>query len=163
MNAAATLTLALMMAFGGCPSSAPSGSAPSASDPSGRETIRQVTVRAPTGWLITIEANGSGSVGYGSSSHDFAAFPAATFDFAAVRDKLQHESAQDGSMQTHFAVAFARAGETSTTARYVLDASTIIDLFKKAVAAADKTGTRVAELYSSIPPAPDALPATGRD
>jgi hypothetical protein len=145
---------------GGEPSSTTPPAAP-ASDPT--NTIRQITIRTATGWLLTIETDGSGNIGYGSSAQDFAPFPPRTFDFAGVRDSLLPQSLPSGSIRRDFAVAFARAGETSTTARYVADFKTMKILFEKAVASADKTGTRVDELYAAMPPVTEGALPKGKE
>lgn len=148
--------LCCLLALASCSGGPPSTSAPVSEDSHDKNTIRQITIRTPTGWLLAIESDGAGNVGYGSSAHDFARFPNGTFDFGAVRDSLLRESVRAGSIRTGFAVAFARAGEISTTARYVSDGAMMRALFDKAVASADKTGTRVDELYATYPPLPDA-------
>jgi len=158
--ALALCCMLVLVCCGGEPSST---SVPAAPASDHKNTIRQITVRSATGWLLTIETDGSGSVGFGSSAQDFAPFPQGTFDFAAIRDSLLPQSLPSGSIRKDFAVAFARAGETSTTARYISDFKTMKTLFEKAVASADKTGSRVDELYAAKPPVPDDSATPGKE
>ena len=155
MNSGPTLALCCLLVFASCWGGPSPTRIPAASTPGNRDTIRQITIHSATGWLLTIEANGSGSVGYGSSAQDFAPFPQGTFDFALVCDTLLRQSVPTGTIRRDFGVAFVRAGETSTTARYVSDSKMMKALFEKAVTSADKTGTRVEELYAAKPPVPD--------
>ncbi|MBI4166484.1 MAG: hypothetical protein HY508_12195 [Acidobacteria bacterium] len=163
MNRQAVFVLCSILAVSSCGGGPSSNRAPAAPASNYKNTIRQITIHTPAGWLLTIEADGSGNVGYGSSAHDFAPFPVGTFDFAPLRDELLRQSGPAGSMRSGFAVAFARAGEISTTARYVSDFGMMKTLFERAVASADKPGTRVAQLYATIPPVPAAPPATGKE
>ncbi len=155
MDCKLRLALCCTLVLASCRGGPSSTGLPEASAPGNKDTIRQITVHTATGWLLTIETDGSGSVGYGSSAQDFALFPQETFRFAEVRDTLLPQSLPAGSIRKGFAVAFARAGETSTTARYVSDSKMIKALFEKAVASAHKTGTRVEELYAARPPVQD--------
>ncbi len=156
------LALCCLLALASCGGGPPSARAPSPPESHDKNPILQITVRSTTGWLLTIEPDGWGSIGYGSSAQDFAPFPPGTFDFEAVRDALVPKSLPGGSIRKDFAVAFFRAGEPSTTALYLSDFTLMKTLFDKAVASADKTGTRVDELYSAYPPVPDAPAAPAR-
>ena len=144
--------LCCALALAGCRGGPSSTGNPRTSEPGSKDAIRQITVHTATGWLLTIKADGSGSVGYGSSAQDFAPFPQGTFRFAEVRDRLLPQSRPAGSIREGFAVTFAREGEISSTARYVSDSKMVEALFEKAVASAQKTGTRVEELYAAHPP-----------
>src|SRR4051812_40936991 len=71
-------------------------STPSASRPAGAGTPGVRSATAPTspyakvditdlnGWYLTIRADGSGLLGYGSTAGDSQKFPARTFDFNQV-------------------------------------------------------------------------------
>ena len=163
MNRKQALTVCCTLALAACSAEPPSIRVPTTPDSDDKNSIRQITARSATGWLLTIDPDGSGSVGYGSSGLDFVAFGEGTFDFAAVRDALLAQSLSEGSIRRDFAVAFVHAGETSTTARYVPNPELMKTLFEKGVASAAKSGTRVDELYAAHPPVPGDSATQGKE
>jgi hypothetical protein len=118
------------------------------------QKIAEITIVTPNGWSIRIRQSGSGQVGFGASMQDFAPFPNGTFEFGPLHQQLRPLCTERGSLATDYAVSFVHLGATSTRAHYCKDAQAVRSIFSWGVSAADKKGTRLAELYRSNPPVP---------
>jgi hypothetical protein len=118
------------------------------------QRIAEITIVTPSGWSMRIRRDGSGQVGFGSSIQDFASFPAGTFEFGPLHQQLRPLCTDRGSLATDYGISFVRMGETSTRAQYCRDDQAVRTIFGWAVSAADKRGTRIAEIYRTHPPVP---------
>src|SRR5688572_25118283 len=76
--------------------------------------LRELSLTTPNGWWLRVLPDGSGAVGYGSLPTDAARFAAGTLDFRIAAAQLGKVTQKDGTLRTHFAVAFRKQGETST-------------------------------------------------
>lgn len=83
----------------------------------------------PSGWAVTVQKDGSGTVAYGANMS--VPFPANTLGFNEIRDRLGTSTTAVRQRQNDVAVAFRRKSQTSTTARYTTDKKTLRVIFEK--------------------------------
>ena len=113
--------------------------------------VIKISVLAPSGWLLIIERDGSGQMGYGSQGTDFTKFPSGTFEFSDIISTLTKLCVSEGSISKDYAVAFRQEGQTSVTSKYFNDDGLAQALYDKAFQTSMKAGTRIEELYKTKP------------
>ena len=138
----------------GCASESPPKSASQQSSLSSDSEIIEISIMSPTSWWLRIHRDGSGQVGYGSSFHDFASFSEGTFGFQDLHEKLASICVAHGSITGDFAVTFIPSEATPTESKYCSDLKLMKRLFARGIDGADKTGTRVEELFKTSPLVP---------
>lgn len=100
------------------------------------------------GWFLSIEADGSGSIGYGSNAFDFASVPVGTFDFEKVYSSLAQSVRASGNIRESLTVAFHQRHVTTTLALSTDDAGLVLGLFNTAKQnAAGLNKARIDELW----------------
>lgn len=126
---------------------------------------KAIFIHTPNGWMLTINADGSGLLQYGSLAHDGWRFKAGTIDAAqAEKDLRTLESDAQVGIGSHFAFSFEserKAPDKPGPARHTRDGKVIPGLLKAAVDATrgrnEFNALRRAELLMRKPPA--ELPA----
>jgi len=111
-----------------------------------------VDIFTPSGWSLTIKQDGSGQVGFGSHSVDFAGFEKNTFDFSDVIQKLEPKLEPQGSISTQIAVSLWKEGETSINAKYISDKTLVSKFFEKALSAITYNKERIEKIYKDKKP-----------
>ena len=125
-----------------------------------QEQIVTVRISTPSMWSVYVRTDGSGIVSFGGLlgsgrlSGDGASFPKDTFDFIELRDRARAASVPTGSVWTHYVVTLIPQEGALSTSRFCSDSRLIGSLFSRAMSRADKTGTRLEELYKTRPPVP---------
>jgi hypothetical protein len=105
------------------------------------------------GWFLSIETDGSGSIGYGSNASDFASVPVGTFDFEKVYSSLAQSVRASGNKRESLTVAFHQRHVTTTLALSTDDAGLVLGLFNTAKQnAAGLNRARIDELWERSPP-----------
>jgi len=123
--------------------------------------LAHIQLIANPGWFLTINADGSGSIGVGSNVSDFAAVPVGTFDFEKVYSGLSRHARGEGSLTESFGVVtFHQQHATTTSVLYTNDVNLVLGLFdtaqQNAVGMAfGLTAARVRELWERSPPSVD--------
>ncbi len=113
----------------------------------------RMSIYTPSGWVLDINKDGSGSIGFGAEAPgDVADFPKETFNFIELTQMIEPKLKSEGTISTMFGVSFQRKGQVSTTARCISDILLMKQLFEKAYKASDKTYTRIEKLYKEKPP-----------
>ncbi len=87
----------------------------------------------PSSWSLDISRDGSGRIGVMGWSDSGACFPAGTFDFEPLRDRLLGVSTGDGDASVDFVVFFQRAGRSYARGMFVHDAALVSHLFRQAL------------------------------
>ena len=111
-----------------------------------------IDISTPSGWSLTIKQDGSGQVGFGSHTVDFAGFEKNTFDFSDVIQKLETKLEPQDSISTDIAVSLWKEGETSINAKYISDKTLVSKLFEKALSAITYNKERIEEIYKEKKP-----------
>jgi hypothetical protein len=112
-----------------------------------------VTVDVASRWRLSILPNGGGRYGYGSNPWDFDGFPAGTFDFEGVVQRLQRAVSQTAAAQTGCYVAFWESNSAVTTEQAVDDVQLILRLFDQAHNAPKTRLSQVDDIWLANPPA----------
>ena len=142
--------LLLVFVFAGC--SQPKQ--PEKANPSADSQVVEIAISTPSMWLLRVERDGSGQVGFGQVGTDFARCPAGTFDFASLQEQFRSLCVSTGTISQDFSIAFRGEGASSTTAMYFNDAQLARELFSRAVESAITNRNRVEELFKTRPPVP---------
>ena len=91
-------------------------------------------LHTPSGWILDVHDDGSGSLGFGASLGD--PFPAGTFKSAAVRKALDDAKLDPkGGGGSHYVFWYEeerKAPDDGPPARYTQDEQVIVPLFEKA-------------------------------
>jgi hypothetical protein len=116
-----------------------------------------VLVQSPSGWILDVNADGSGHLQYGSSGEDGWNFRAGTFDAEKVtKDLGALNSDKTGARGSHFVFHFEserKGREEGPPARYTRDTKVIPALFRKAIEASDgRNSDRKKLLLKEAPP-----------
>ena len=106
---------------------------------------------APSHWMLEVRPDGSGCVGFGQIHNECADFPGGTFDFARLCGRIVPLATPTGSMSKDFVLTVIRQDYTQSTSTYVSDSKFAKNLFDRAMAAADMTGTHLEELSKIRP------------
>jgi hypothetical protein len=125
------------------------------------QPTKGIFIYAPSGWMLTIESDGSGLLQYGSLAFDGWRFKAGTIDAAqAEKDLRALKSDAKGGISSHFSFSFEaerKAPDQPGPARYTRDEQVVPGLFKAAVDATsgrnELNARRRAELLAKKPPA----------
>jgi len=103
----------------------------------GTNSPRVIWIGAPNSWWLDINKDGSGRLGYGSTSGDDWAFKAGTFDAAKVSKEIAGlASDEKGGIGTHFQYRIDRGEGMPALRGYTRDVKVIPDLLEKAYEAA---------------------------
>ena len=111
-----------------------------------------VDISTPSGWSLTIKQDGSGQVGFGSHTVDFAGFEKNTFNFSDIIQKLESKLEPQGSISTKIAVSLWKRGDTSINAKYISDKTLVSKLFQKALSAITYNKERIEKIYKEKNP-----------
>jgi len=111
-----------------------------------------IDIHTPSGWILTIKQDGSGQVGFGSHTVDFAGFEKNTFDFSDVVQKLEPKLELQGSISTEIGVSLWKKGETSVNAKYISDKTLVSKFFEKALSVITYNKKRIEEIYKEKKP-----------
>ena len=111
-----------------------------------------IDIYTPSGWSLTIKQDGSGVVGYGSHSTDFATFEKNTFNFSDVIHKLEPKLEPEGLISTKIAVNLWEKDEISLDVQYISDKTLVNKFFQKALSAITVNKERIEEIYKDKKP-----------
>jgi hypothetical protein len=117
-----------------------------------KSEIVNIDISTPSGWRLTIKQDGSGQVGFGSHSVDFAGFEKNTFDFSEVVQKLETKLEPWGSISAKIAVSLWNKSDTSMNAQYTSDKSLVSKFFEKALSAITYNKERIEKIYKEKKP-----------
>ena len=111
-----------------------------------------IDIYTPSGWSLTIKHDGSGEVGFGSDTTDFATFEQNTFIFSDVMEKLKSKLEPEGSISEQIAVNLWDEDETSLNVFYTSDRNIINKFFEKALSAITVNKERIEKIYNEKKP-----------
>lgn len=106
----------------------------------------------PSSWSLDISRDGSGRVGVMDWSDSGASFPAGTFDFEPLRDRLLGVSSDAGDARTDCVVFFQRAGRSYARGRFVSDVALVTHLFRQALKSVTTKETDFEKMLRERPP-----------
>jgi hypothetical protein len=114
--------------------------------------IREVGLGLHFSWSLSSFPDGSAEVTLPNWTDSTGRIPAGTFDFAAVRDRLQAACSEGSTDGAGWYAVFARSGQSSTRGLAVHDASLARDLFRRAFASVASKEASFDELVAKFPP-----------
>jgi len=116
-----------------------------------------IDIYTPSGWSLTIKQDGSGEVGFGSDTTDFATFEKNTFNFSDVMQKLESKLEPEGSLSTKIVVNLWEKDEISLDVQYISDKILVNKFFQKALSALTNNKERIEEIYKEKKPVSSEL------
>jgi hypothetical protein len=115
-----------------------------------------ISVSAPSGWLVGLRPDGSGGVGYGANGANYATFGPNTLDFTATIDAVRDLCVPERKVFTDFAVSFKSHGDTAISVVYFSDKDLARGIFEQALSATmtHPHAERLRQLREKWPPVP---------